>query len=164
MIFAETRGNDGTHDGRVSFSAALLSPIASFGGIYSPESMPPVGADFLQRHLQSSYKELALALLQHLNIDVDTKILSQALELYERFDDVSDPVPVVRLDEKLFVSELYHGPTRAFKDMALQPFGLILSELAQQQERQYLILTATSGDTGPAALETFRDRANIRVV
>ena len=70
MIFAETRGNDGTHDGRVSFSAALLSPIASFGGIYSPESMSPVGADFLQRHLQSSYKELALALLQHLDISM----------------------------------------------------------------------------------------------
>ena len=163
MIFVETRGNDGSHNGRVSFSAALQSPIASFGGIYSPESMPPVGADFLQRHLHSSYKELALALLQHLDIDVDTNVLSRALDLYDRFDDASDPVPVVRLDEKLFVSELYHGPTRAFKDMALQPFGLILSELAQQQDRQYLILTATSGDTGPAALETFRDRANIRV-
>jgi len=163
MIFAETRGNDGRHDNRVSFSSALLSPIASFGGIYSPESMPAIDAGFLRRHLQSSYKELALALLQHLDIDVDVKILSRALDLYDRFDDAADPVPLVRLEDKLFVSELYHGPTRAFKDMALQPFGLILSELAQQQEQQYLILTATSGDTGPAALETFRDRANIRV-
>ena len=163
MIFTETRGNDGRHDNRVSFSSALLSPIASFGGIYSPESMPPIDAGFLRRHLHSSYKELALALLQHLDIDVDAKILSRALDLYDRFDDAADPVPVVRLEDKLFVSELYHGPTRAFKDMALQPFGLILSELAQQQEQQYLILTATSGDTGPAALETFRNRANIRV-
>ena len=72
-------------------------------------------------------------------------------------------MPVVKFDDRLFVSELYHGPTRAFKDMALQPFGLILSTLAQQQQRQFLILTATSGDTGPAALETFRDRPNIRV-
>jgi threonine synthase len=164
MIFAETRGNDGTHNARVSFAAALLSPIASYGGIYSPESMPPIDPDFLEQHLQSSYKQLALALLQHLDIDIEAEVMSRALDLYDRFDDPSDPVPVVRLDDKLFVSELYHGPTRAFKDMALQPFGLILSELAQQQDRQYLILTATSGDTGPAALETFRDRANVRLV
>ena len=163
MIFTETRGNDGTRDAGVSFSAALLSPIASFGGIYSPETMPPLGPEFLAKHLRSSYKELALALLQHLDIDIDTQTLQQALDLYDRFDDATDPVPVVKLDEKLFVSELYHGPTRAFKDMALQPFGLILSALAQQRDQHYLILTATSGDTGPAALETFRDRANIRV-
>jgi len=164
MNFTETRGNDGSRNARVSFSSALLSPIASYGGIYSPESMLPLGPDFLEQHLHSSYKQLALALLQHLAIDIDVEVLSRALDLYDRFDDASDPVPVVRIDEKLFVSELYHGPTRAFKDMALQPFGLILSELAQQQDRQYLILTATSGDTGPAALETFRDRANIRVI
>ena len=163
MIFTETRGNDGTRDARVSFSGALLSPIASFGGIYSPETMPSLGPGFLAKHLHSSYKELALALLQHLEIDIDAQTLQQALDLYDRFDDPTDPVPVVRLDDKLFVSELFHGPTRAFKDMALQPFGLILSALAQQQGQHYLILTATSGDTGPAALETFRDRANIRV-
>ncbi len=163
MNFSETRGNDGTRPARVGFASALLSPVASFGGIYSPESMQAIDADFLQSHLKSSYKQLALALLQHLDIDIDTAVLQQALDLYDRFDDATDPVPVVKLGEGLFVSELYHGPTRAFKDMALQPFGLILSSLAQQRQQQYLILTATSGDTGPAALETFRDRANIRV-
>ena len=163
MIFTETRGNDGTRNARVSFSSALLSPTASFGGIYSPEPLSPLPADFLRQQLDSSYQELSLALLQYLDIDIDTSILREALALYDRFDDASDPVPVVKIDKKLFVSELYHGPTRAFKDMALQPFGLILSRLAQQQNQQYLILTATSGDTGPAALETFRDRANIRV-
>jgi threonine synthase len=163
MIFSETRGNDGTRPARVGFASALLAPIASYGGIYSPESMPAIGADFLETHRGSSYKQLALALLQHLDIDIDTPTLQQALDLYDRFDDASDPVPVVKFDERLFISELYHGPTRAFKDMALQPFGLILSTLAQQQHKQYLILTATSGDTGPAALETFRNRPNIRV-
>jgi threonine synthase len=163
MIFCETRGNDGTRPARVSFASTLLSPVASFGGIYSPESMQPVGPDFIERHLESSYKQLALALLRHLDIDIETPILQQALDLYDRFDDASDPVPVVKLKKGIFVSELYHGPTRAFKDMALQPFGLILSSLAQQRQQQYLILTATSGDTGPAALETFRDLANIRV-
>jgi len=163
MIFTETRGNDGTRDARVSFAAALLSPISSFGGIYSPEQLNPIPADFLARHLNSTYQELSLALLQHLDIDIEASVLQKALALYSRFDDENDPAPVVKIDEKLFVSELYHGPTRAFKDMALQPFGLILSDLAQRQNQQYLILTATSGDTGPAALETFRDRPGIRV-
>jgi threonine synthase len=163
MIFTETRGNDGTRDARVSFSEALLSPIASFGGIYSPERLTPVSAAFLAEQLNSSYQQMSLALLAHLDIDIEPSVLQQALALYDHFDDPHNPVPVVKIDDRLFVSELYHGPTRAFKDMALQPFGLILSTLAQQKNRQYLILTATSGDTGPAALETFRDRANIRV-
>ncbi|MDD3060149.1 MAG: threonine synthase, partial [Sulfurimonas sp.] len=57
----------------------------------------------------------------------------------------------------------YHGPTRAFKDMALQPFGIVLSSIAQKRNENYLILAATSGDTGPAALETFKNRANVQV-
>ena len=74
MIFTETRGNDGTRDADVSFASALLSPVASFGGIYSPETMSPLDADFLDRHLNSSYKQLALALLQHLNIDIEEAV------------------------------------------------------------------------------------------
>jgi len=70
---------------------------------------------------------------------------------------------VVRVDDNLFISELYHGPTRAFKDMALQPFGVVLSTLAQAREENYLILAATSGDTGPATLETFKNQANVKV-
>ena len=163
MIFTETRGNDGRHDARVAFTDALLSPIASFGGLYSPEPMPRIADDFLAAHLESSYAELSLALLRHLEIDLDSALLREALALYERFDDPRDPAPLTRIGERLFVSELFHGPTRAFKDMALQPFGLILSRLAERQSRQFLILTATSGDTGPAALDSFRERANIRV-
>lgn len=164
MIFTETRGNDGSHEARVGFVDALLSPVASYGGIYSPEEMPPIADDFLQQHLDSSYGELSLALLHHLEVDIDTEVLEEALALYRRFDDPRDPAPLVKIGERLFVSELFHGPTRAFKDMALQPFGLILSTLAERQSRRFLILTATSGDTGPAALDTFRDRANIQVV
>ncbi|MEM7562371.1 MAG: threonine synthase [Pseudomonadota bacterium] len=163
MQFTETRGNDGTRPSSASFSSALLSPIASFGGIYSPESMPGLPADFLQSHLNASYKQLAFDLLKHFQIDIEDAVIQQAVDLYDRFDDPSNPVPLVKFEENIYVSELYHGPTRAFKDMALQPFGVILSSLAKQQQRQFLILTATSGDTGPAALETFRNRDNIRV-
>ncbi|MEE8364913.1 MAG: threonine synthase [Gammaproteobacteria bacterium] len=164
MQFIETRGNDGVRAESVSFSEALLSPIASFGGIYSPDTLPEIVLEFLENHRFASYKSLALALLKLCEIDIDPATLKRALDLYDRFDDTSNPVPLVRAGDDLFVSELYHGPTRAFKDMALQPFGLLLSSLARQRDQQYLILVATSGDTGPAALETFRKRDNIRVV
>ena len=164
MNFIETRGNDGSRPKKVGFAEAILSPIASHGGIYSPENLPEFNPGFLESQLSASYKSLALALIALFNIDIDTETLHQAVDLYDAFDDAQNPVPVIKLRDKLFISELYHGPTRAFKDMALQPFGLILSKLAERQNHQYLILTATSGDTGPAALETFKNRHNIRVV
>ncbi len=163
MNFIETRGNDGHHPETLSFSEAILSPMSSFGGIYSPESLPELGMDFLQSHLDSHYKVLAKAVLQAFEVDIDEAVIDRALALYDDFDDAGNPVPVVRVRDDLYVSELYHGPTRAFKDMALQPFGVVLSSLAQKRGEHYLILTATSGDTGPAALETFKNRAHVRV-
>ena len=163
MNFIETRGNDGQRPLKVSFSEAILSPISSFGGIYSPESLPDLGNDFLKKHLDSDYKTLARDLLAAFEIDIEQAVIDKALALYDEFDDASNPVPVVKVNDDLYVSELYHGPTRAFKDMALQPFGIVLSSLAQKRNEQYLILAATSGDTGPAALETFKNRDNVRV-
>lgn len=163
MKFIETRGNDGQHPETVSFSEAILSPIASFGGIYSPEALPNLGTAFLKQHIDSNYKTLAKAVLNAFEIDIESDVIDQALALYDNFDDPSNPVPVVKVKDDLFVSELYHGPTRAFKDMALQPFGIVLSSIAQKRNENYLILAATSGDTGPAALETFKNRDNVQV-
>jgi len=163
MYFIETRGNDGQHPAKVSFSEAILAPISSFGGLYSPEFLPDLGDDFLQAHVNSNYKALARAVLDAFEIDIDADIIDKALALYDRFDDPSNPVPVVKVKDDLYVSELWHGPTRAFKDMALQPFGTVLSSIAQNRGEHYLILAATSGDTGPAALETFKNKANVRV-
>ena len=163
MHFIETRGNDGQHPQKVSFSEAILAPISSFGGLYSPESLPDLGETFLKTHLSSDYKTLARAVLTAFEIDIDTNIIEQALNLYDAFDDPSNPVPVVKVNDDLYVSELWHGPTRAFKDMALQPFGTVLSSIAQKRNEYYLILAATSGDTGPAALETFKNKDNVQV-
>ncbi len=163
MNFIETRGNDGQRPEKVSFSSAILNPIASFGGIYSPESLPELGQSFLKDHLNADYKTLARDILSAFAIDIEQDVIEQALALYDAFDDSENPVPVTKVHDDLYVSELYHGPTRAFKDMALQPFGIVLSALAQQRNEHYLILAATSGDTGPAALETFKNRANVRV-
>ncbi len=163
MLFTETRGNDGQQKPSVTFSEAILNPMASFGGLYSPQSLPQFSDDFLTSHIDSSYQQLSRAVLSSFNIDIEPDVIERALALYENFDDPQNPVPVVKVRDDLYVSELYHGPTRAFKDMALQPFGVVLSSLAQQRDEQYLILAATSGDTGPAALETFKNRDNVRV-
>ncbi|MDA3907782.1 MAG: threonine synthase [Sulfurimonas sp.] len=164
MNFKETRGCDDNKPASVTFSQAILSPIASFGGLYVPETLPQLGNEFLTKHLNSSYKKLASDLLSRFEIDIEQSVIDEALNLYDKFDDPNNPVPVVKVKDNLYVSELYHGPTRAFKDMALQPFGSILSSVAQKKNDNYLILAATSGDTGPAALETFKNKKNIKVV
>ncbi|MEA2016896.1 MAG: threonine synthase [Campylobacterota bacterium] len=164
MSFIETRGNDGIRAKEVQFSDAILSPSSSFGGLYVPKEIPNLGLDFIDKHLDTTYKELAIDILKSFNIDIDDETINDALNLYDNFDDPTNPSPVVKIKHDLFVNEQYHGPTRAFKDMALQPFGSILSAIAKKRGEQYLILAATSGDTGPAALNTFKNKEGIKVV
>ncbi|MDZ7817838.1 MAG: threonine synthase [Aliarcobacter sp.] len=163
MNFIETRGNDGIKPIEVPFSEAILNPSTSFGGLYVPAYLPKLEENFLQNHINSSYKELAYDILKAFEIDIDEVEINKALDLYDNFDDASNPCPVVKVKDDLFVHEQYHGPTRAFKDMALQPFGSILSSIAKKRDEKYLILAATSGDTGPAALNTFKNKENIQV-
>jgi len=163
MQFIETRGNDGVKSSSVSFSEAILSPSASFGGLYVPQDLPELNKNFLEGHLSSHYKELALDFLKKFNIDIEEEVLIEALNRYDAFDDPANPVPLSQIENNCFVAELYHGPTRAFKDMALQPFGYVLSKLAQKKGENYLIMAATSGDTGPATLETFKNQEGVKV-
>lgn len=163
-MFIETRGNDGIKPQSVPFSYALLNPSASFGGLYVPENLPTIDLAFLENASKKSYKALTIDILKLFAIDIEEDVIAKAVALYDAFDNPNDPAPLVQIKEDLFVNELFHGPTRAFKDMALQPFGHILSHLAQKKQEDYLILAATSGDTGPATLDTFADKENIRVV
>ena len=164
MYFVETRGNDGKKAKRVTFSKAIKNPSASFGGLYVPEYLPKIDNDFLKSCISLSYKEFSKKIIDLFEIDIDKEVLNDALELYNKWDDKDDVVPLSKVEDILFISELYHGPTRAFKDMALQPFGYILSHLAKDENKEYLILTATSGDTGPATLNSFANKENIKVV
>jgi threonine synthase len=164
MNFIETRGNDGVKPSSVTFSEAILNPSASFGGLYVPKELPNIDQEFIEKHKKTSYKELAYDILKLFNIDISDNDINTALDLYDRFDDPANPAPVVKIKDDLFVNEQYHGPTRAFKDMALQPFGSILSSIAKKRDEKYLILAATSGDTGPAALNTFKNKDGIQVV
>ncbi len=164
MNFIETRGNDGKRADKVTFSQAIKNPSASYGGLYVPEYLPKIDKKFIEESLDLSYKELTLKILDLFELDIDRDVLKDAVDLYDKFDDKNDPVPLKKIEDILFVNELYHGPTRAFKDMALQPFGYILSKIAQNENENYLILAATSGDTGPATLDSFSDKENIKVV
>jgi threonine synthase len=159
----ETRGNQEGNKTTLKFSEAILSPMASFGGLYAPNELPDFGLEFIKKHIESSYKELAKDVLKSFEIDIDDSLIDSALSRYDEFDNASNPVPVVKVKDDLYISELYHGPTRAFKDMALQPFGVILSSIAKARDENYLIMAATSGDTGPATLETFKNKDNIKV-
>jgi len=163
MKFIETRGNDGVKPKEVEFSYALLNPSASFGGLYVPKFLPKLDENFLKKAKDKSYKELTKAILLKFHIDIDEKTIDKAISLYDNFDDSENPVPLKKIEKDLYINELFHGPTRAFKDMALQPFGYILSDLAKKQGQNYLILAATSGDTGPATLDTFSNKDNIKV-
>ncbi len=163
-MFIETRGNDKQRSSKVEFSQAILNPSASYGGLYVPMELPSVDEDWLSAAKDLSYKELCFDILKKFNLDIEDDILKKAIDLYDGFDDKNNPVPLNQINSKTYVNELYHGVSRAFKDMALQPFGYLLSNLAKKQNQDYLILAATSGDTGPATLESFKNKPNIKVV
>ncbi|NPA11357.1 MAG: threonine synthase [Epsilonproteobacteria bacterium] len=163
MKFIGTRGSDGLK----KFSEVILNPAAPNGGLYVPKKLPKINEAFLLRFLKDthpSYKSVAKAVLGLFSIDIDSSLVDKALYTYLKNFDDDDVVPVVHIRDDLSVAELWHGPTRAFKDMALQPFGVILSSLAKQRNENYLIMAATSGDTGPATLKTFENKENIKVV
>ncbi|MEL6721764.1 MAG: threonine synthase [Pseudomonadota bacterium] len=164
MQCIETRGNDGRRPHQVSFSQAMLNPTASYSGLYAPATLPRLPEDFFARHLHADYASLASAVLSLYQPDIPSAVLAQALSRYTQFDDAQNPIPLHQLTDRLFVNELYHGPTRAFKDIALQPFGALLSHQATAQQEQFLVLAATSGDTGPATLHTFRHCPQVKVV
>lgn len=154
QIFSQTRGGENSS---INFKDAILNPMASFGGLYTLSCFPPLPP--LASLLPLSYADLTKILFHHLKLD--TQELSQALSCYSTFDTPTNPAPISHLDQHFYLQELYHGPSRSFKDMALQPLGKLFSSYTQGEK--YLILTATSGDTGPATLQAFQKTKNVFV-
>lgn len=140
-----------------SFKEAMLYPSNQEGGLYVPEFLPHFkGA----KYKNLNYQDFAFKLIQSFEFNLDDEF-KQALKAYENFDDKNLPLQLFKLGARVYINELYHGPTRAFKDMALQPFGPLFSLLAQRQK--FLIICATSGDTGPATLKSFEGAKNVKV-
>ena len=158
--YSSTRGGEK----KVSLQDAILDPAAFAGGLYVPEFIPKLDLEYLKSNINDiRYIDLALNVLSIFGINMRNNELFSILDNYKNWDNPENPAPVVTLYDGLYVQELWHGPTRAFKDMALAPFGSLLSYLALEKDEHYLIATATSGDTGPAALNGIRDKPNIKM-
>ncbi|WP_297903546.1 threonine synthase [uncultured Campylobacter sp.] len=149
---------------KADLSYALLNPSASGGGLFSPERLPLLSEDFFKQCEDLSYKQIALKIIESFDFDVSSEIFEDALKRYDKFENPACPVQIKKLSENAYILELYHGPTLAFKDMALQPFGALLKSIAKSRNEKFLIMCATSGDTGPATLEAFADDENIKAV
>ncbi len=158
--FIGTRGGDCS----VNFKGCVLNPNAPYGGLWTLADLPKFSEDEIQSFIRMDYEELAQKIFQSLGLDIPQSLLASALALYKKFDDKNTPAPLSKINKNLSIQKLYCGPTRAFKDMALQPFGEIFSAFLKDSSKEYLILVATSGDTGPATLESFANKDKIKVV
>ena len=159
MKFLSTRGGE-----TVSGAEAIVKGIASDGGLFVPETFPKISNEEMQAMLEMDYAERAATVLFKFFDEFDKEELTAALkEAYSRFD--GDPAPLVRIDEGKYILELFHGPTCAFKDMALSvlPYLLKKSSHLLGIKEDVLVLTATSGDTGKAALEGFKDQKGVKI-
>jgi len=158
--FISTRGNTD----QLHFSEAVVKGIAPDGGLYVPMELPVLkaeGADFLK----ASYQDLAEKVMEAFS-DLDTDVLRDCIKgAYDSKFASEDIAPVVTFGDVSFL-ELYHGRTLAFKDMALSILPRFMTASARKlgTTDEIVILTATSGDTGKAALEGFADVPGIRIM
>lgn len=147
MQFISTRGQVPP----VSFSTAVAQGLAPDAGLYLPEALPDL-TPFLKEWEGLSYAELCEAFFSIFATDIDPATLKAVVaKSYTKFDHV-DIAPIVKLSEDLYVLELFHGPTLAFKDFALQLLGNLYEAQIARTGNPISVLGATSGDTGAAAI------------
>lgn len=156
MSFFSTRGGSA-----VTASQAILKGLADDGGLYVPAMFPVISPDKIASMMNIPYARRAEKILENYLEDFSPSEIRQAVDAAYgsgRFDDPA-VAPLKELDDTTWALELFHGPTLAFKDMALQllPHLVGLSAKKNGENREVAILVATSGDTGKAALEGFRD-------
>ena len=160
MKYISTRGQAP----KLAFDDVLLTGLARDGGLYLPETWPVFSKAEIEAMKGLSYAELAVRVMTPfvegaVSVEDLTKIVE---ETYQAFDG-DDPAPLVKLGENEYVLELFHGPTLAFKDYALQFLGRMFDHVLAKRGTKLTIAGATSGDTGSAAIEACRDRDNIEI-
>ena len=160
MKFISTRGSAP----KLSFEEVVLAGLAEDGGLYVPESLPTFTEEEIARWRELSYQELVFKII---NPFVDGEIPEDDLKniIHKSYEDFRHPdiAPLHALDEQRWVLELFHGPTLAFKDFALQFLGHLLDYFLAKRNQRVVILGATSGDTGSAAIEGCRRCENIDI-
>ena len=158
MKFVSTRGQADS----VSFSEAVSQGLAPDGGLYLPSEFPDI-APFLCEWENMSYSELCFSFFRLFATDINENTLHKIVnDSYSRFSH-NEIAPLVSLDQNLKVLELFHGPTLAFKDFALQLLGNLYEEQIKKSGRELTILGATSGDTGAAAIAGLLGKKGVTV-
>ncbi len=160
-VYISTRGK-AAHAG---FTGAMMAGLASDGGLYVPEFCPLLSAEDCENLKHQSYVEAAWRVLApFVGKDIDGIVLAQLLQrAYKPFRH-RDVAPVSVLEDGHFMLELYHGPTLAFKDVALQFLGQCFTHVLAQTGQKVTIVGATSGDTGSAAIAAFANQPNVDIV
>jgi threonine synthase len=153
MDYVSTRGTAPT----LSFEAVVMAGVASDGGLYVPQNLPIFSSVELESMRHLSYQELAFKIMQPFVVGaLDDAVLQRLInEAYASFEHPKI-APLVPLRENEYILELFHGPTLAFKDFALQFLGRLFDYVLQRQKKHVTIIGATSGDTGSAAIEGCR--------
>lgn len=160
MRYISTRGSAPV----LSFEDALLTGLARDGGLYVPETIPRFSDKDLADMATMSYEDIAFKVMRPFIGDTFTDAEFTALidKAYSGFNHTVR-APLVQLDQGHFLLELFHGPTLAFKDFAMQLIGQMFQAVLSRKGERVTIVGATSGDTGSAAIEAFRGLDNVDV-
>ena len=160
MKYISTRGQAP----ELTFEDAMLTGLARDGGLYVPETIPQLSTDDIKAMAGKSYEEIAFQVMRPFVGDTfsDDDFKGIIERAYKGFGHAAR-APLVQLDHGHYLLELFHGPTLAFKDFAMQLIGQLFQTALSRRQERVTIVGATSGDTGSAAIEAFRGLENVDV-
>ena len=160
MPYISTRG-----DIKVSFSESILWGLTPEGGLLIPEKFPKYSKKDLEKMSKMNYKKLALAIMSYFVDDIPKKDLKLLIEKSYSKDlfGSEEITPIKEIGDGEYILELFNGPTLAFKDIALQFLGNVFDYILEKMDSTTNILTATSGDTGSAAIYGTRGKKRLRI-
>lgn len=160
MRYKSTRGNCP----EVSFSEVLLGGLAPDGGLYMPTDFPFFSQEEIHSWSELKFYEIAAKVLYpYVEEEIEEIVFEKLVkEAYSSFD-TEDVVALQPIEENRWVLELFHGPTLAFKDIAMQLLGALLNHFARERGEKIVVLGATSGDTGAAAISACSRYENVEV-
>ena len=160
MLYNSTRGESPI----VPFSEVLLGGLAPDGGLYMPQTFPKFSIEEIESWSNLPFHKLASKILYpYVEGEIEESIFLKLLEeAYTSFDE-DDVVKLKEIEDNHWVLELFHGPTLAFKDVAMQLLGALLNHFAKEKGEKIVVLGATSGDTGAAAISACARHENVEV-